>query len=231
MSDRFTELLSGYLDHDLPRSEHDAVQRHLEACAECRDAIAAIASVKTRAASLVDPPVPPDLWAGIASRIGPAGSSSAARARRGVVLDLPREPRGWATGPWLAAAAGFVLVAAGALWLAHDRLSPPLRPLPGSLQAHGNAPLTDAVTADFDATRIEGEIGQLQQALDRGRGKLDPKTVRVLEENLRIIHKATEDARKALEQDPANSDLQNYLAGSVQRKLDLVRRAAVMAGV
>ena len=29
MSDRFTELLSGYLDHDLPRSEHDAVQRHL----------------------------------------------------------------------------------------------------------------------------------------------------------------------------------------------------------
>jgi len=230
MSDRFTELLSGYLDHDLPRSEHDAVQRHLDSCVECRDTIAAIASVKTRAASLVDPPVPTDLWAGIASRIGPAGSSSAARARRTVVLDLPRESRGWSTGQWLAAAATFVVVAAGALWLAHDRLSPPLRPLPGALQARGTAP-TNASIADFDATRIEGEIGQLQQALDRGRGKLDPKTVRVLEENLRIIHKATEDARRALEQDPANSDLQNYLAGSVQRKLDLVRRAAVMAGV
>src|SRR6184192_927503 len=81
MSDRFTELLSGYLDHDLPRSEHDAVQRHLDSCVECRDTIAAIASVKTRAASLVDPPVPTDLWAGIASRIGPAGSSSAANGR------------------------------------------------------------------------------------------------------------------------------------------------------
>src|ERR1051325_7856517 len=91
MSDRFTELLSGYLDHDLPRSEHDAVQRHLEACTECRETIAAIASVKTRAASLVDPPVPTDLWAGIASRIGPAGSSSAARARHGVVLDRSEE--------------------------------------------------------------------------------------------------------------------------------------------
>src|SRR6266571_1167442 len=100
MSDRFTELLSGYLDHDLPRSERDAVQRHLDSCTECRDAIAAIASVKTRAASLVDPPAPTDLWAGIASRIGPAGSSSAARAERVAVLELPRHPHGWATGQW-----------------------------------------------------------------------------------------------------------------------------------
>ena len=86
-------------------------------------------------------------------------------------------------------------------------------------------------TFQFDATAIESEIGQLQQALDRGRDKLDPKTVKVLEENLRIIHKATEDARRALEQDPANRDLQNYFAGSVQSKLDMVKRAAQLAGV
>jgi len=100
-----------------------------------------------------------------------------------------------------------------------------------SLRAGDTAGGNNTTVADFDATRIEGEIGQLQQALDRGRGKLDPKTVKVLEENLRIIRKATEDARHALQQDPANRDLQDYLAGSVQRKLDLVRRAAVMAGV
>ena len=231
MSDRFTELLSGYLDHDLPRSEHDAVQRHLDACAECRDDLAALANVKTRAASLVDPPAPNDLWAGIASRIGTAGSSSAAPARHVTVLELPRRAHPWSGSQWLAAAAAFALVTAGALWLAHDRLSPALRPSEPTLQAGGAAAGNSATTADFDATRIEGEIGQLQQALDRGRGKLDPKTVKVLEENLRIIRKATEDARHALEQDPANRDLQDYLAGSVQRKLDLVRRAAVMAGV
>jgi hypothetical protein len=231
MSDRFTELLSGYLDHDLPRSEHDAVQRHLEACAECRDQLAAIANVKTRAASLVDPPAPTDLWAGIASRIGTAGSSSAAPARHATVLELPRRSHGWAGSQLLVAAAAFALVTAGALWLAHDRLSPALRPSDGVAQENPAAGGNDVKVADFDASRIEGEIGQLQQALDRGRGKLDPKTVKVLEENLRIIRKATEDARHALEQDPANRDLQDYLAGSVQRKLDLVRRAAVMAGV
>jgi hypothetical protein len=147
------------------------------------------------------------------------------------VLELPRRSHAWSGSQWLAAAAAFVVVTAGTLWLAHDRLSPALRPSDPGVQAGGASAGAEATSASFDATRIEGEIGQLQQALDRGRGKLDPKTVKVLEENLRIIHKATEDARHALEQDPANRDLQDYLAGSVQRKLDLVRRAAVMAGV
>lgn len=231
MADRFTELLSAYLDHDLPHAELDAVRRHLDSCAECRDDLAALTSVKTRAASLVDPPAPTDLWAGIASRIGTAGSSSAAPAGHGTVIELPRRVHGWTGAQWVLAAAAFVVVAGGALWLAHGQLSPALRPANGLAGGTVAAPGANATVADFDATRIEGEIGQLQQALDRGRGKLDPKTVQVLEENLRIIHKATEDARRALEQDPANRDLQDYFATSVQRKLDLVRRAAVMAGV
>src|SRR5947209_17512588 len=128
MADRFTELLSGYLDHDLPRSEFDAVQRHLEACADCRDALAALASVKTHAGSLVDPPAPTDLWAGIASRIGTAGSSSAAPARQAVVYELPRRRHAWAGSPWLASAAVFVVVASAVLWVAQHRELPAGRP-------------------------------------------------------------------------------------------------------
>jgi anti-sigma factor RsiW len=231
MSDRFTALLSDYLDHDLPRAEEDTVRRHLESCTECRETLAALSGVKERAASLADPPAPTDLWAGIASRIGTAGSSSGAPARRAVVYELPGRRHGWTVSPWLAAAAALVVVAGGALWLARDRVIPAMRSAPGFVQAVPATSGTDASAADFDASRIEGEIGQLQQALDRGRGKLDPKTVQVLEDNLRIIRKATEDARRALEQDPANRDLQDYFAGSVQRKLDLVRRAATLAGV
>src|SRR5262245_38155069 len=91
MSDRYTALLSDYLDHDLPRGEHEAVERHLSECAECRETLAALDAVKSRAAALVDPPAPTDLWAGIASRIGPAGSTSAKpeHAPRRVVHGLP----------------------------------------------------------------------------------------------------------------------------------------------
>ena len=228
--DNIRQQLSDYLDHDLARDDFDAVERHLVACAECRDTLTALAAVKTRAASLVDPPAPTDLWAGIASRIGTAGSSSAASRPRPVVVELPRRPRAssWFAPQWVAAAAVFAVVAAAALFTARGQFAPALRP--GTVAVKPGAG-EQAAAASFDAEQIEGEIGQLQAALDRGRGKLDPKTVQVLEDNLRIIRKATEDAKAALEADPANVDLQDYLAGSVQRKLDLVRRAAAMAGV
>lgn len=234
-SDRFTEQLSDYLDHDLPRAEFDAVERHLGTCAECRDTLAGLAAVKSQAASLVDPLAPTDLWAGIASRIGSAGSTSEPPARRAVVLELPRRERAhlkWvprALPQWLAVAAMFAVVAAGAVWFAQSRLA--LESTRAGVATTPAVTGTDAASADFDASRIEGEIGELQRALERGRGKLDPKTVQVLEDNLRIIRKATEDARRALQQDPANRELQDYLAGSVQRKLEMVRRAAVLAGV
>ena len=240
MTDRFTALLSDYLDHDLARAEEESVRRHLDTCAECRDVLESLALVKARAASLVDPPAPADLWAGIASRIGTAGSTSV-EPRRYVVRELPdprsaRAPRAWAVPQWALAAAAFAVVALGVSWVVQVRLTPRLRPsdavqAPVAGTALTPAPGTDATAATFDPTAIESEIGQLQLALDRGHDKLDPKTVKVLEENLRIIRKATEDARHALEQDPANRELQQYFAGSVQNKLDLVRRAAQMAGV
>src|SRR5262245_28338229 len=234
MKDRFTELLSDYLDHDLPRGEAEALERHLADCAECRETLAALERVKSCAATLVDPPAPTDLWAGIASRIGSAGSTSVQPARRFVVHELPKRARVWAIPQWALAAAAFAVVALGLAWVMQTRLAPSLRapiadsqPQPQVLPPGGGT----VELAQFDATKIESEIGQLQQALDRGRDKLDPKTVQVLEENLRIIRKATEDARHALEQDPANRDLQQYFAGSVQSKLELVRRAAALAGV
>src|SRR2546423_14177872 len=109
MSDRFTELLSDYLDHDLARAEEDSVRRHLETCADCREVLESLAGVKACAAALVDPPAPDDLWAGIASRIGTAGSTSGAGgpeapgARvRATVSALPGGPRATQRrgGPW-----------------------------------------------------------------------------------------------------------------------------------
>ena len=237
MKDRFNDLLSDFLDHDLPRGEAEALERHLAECAECRDTLAALERVKTRAATLVDPPAPTDLWAGIASRIGTAGSTSV-NPRRVVVHEMPRRPALWSVPQWALAAAAFVAVALGVSWVVQSRMMPGLRPAAVVQPEKGASNVsilqdsgTEASNVSFDATAIESQIGQLQQALDRGRDKLDPKTVKVLEENLRIIHTATEDARRALEQDPANRDLQNYFAGSVQSKLDMVKRAAQLAGV
>src|SRR5262249_27327588 len=197
-------------------------------------------AVNRRGPALGAPPAPTDLWAGIASRIGPAGSTGAQPGprrvhelpARGRAARAPRTPI-WAVPQWALAAAVFAVVALGVSWIVQSRLTPTLRRpadrIPVSVAAPG--PDTDASAASFDAAQVESQIGELQQALAGERDKLDPKTVQVLEENLRIIRKATEDARQALERDPANRNLRQYFAGSVQSKLELVRRTAQLAGV
>ena len=224
MDDRWTISLSEYLDGGLSPAEESGLERHLVSCAECRAAMSELRAVKQRAGALVDPPAPDDLWAGIASRIGPAGSTSAPLAR---VLELPRRRAAWRR-PALAVAASVALVAVSAYLLSPgERAS---RPAPVAV-TRGGAPAETTQLASFDAARVDGEIAQLQRSLDRGRGRLDPATVAVLEKNLALIRQAAGDARRALERDPANRELQDYFANAVQSKLDLMRRATAMAGV
>lgn len=228
-----TDQLSAYLDHDLTPSEHDVIERHLAECGECRATLEQLARVKSHAAALVGPPAPTDLWAGIASRIGTAGSTSVSPARPALVLEMPRRARAWWAAPqWLPAAAAFLVVASIVGFALRGAFNQPSTTVAGGTpNSTLSSPGAEVAAASFDANQLDSEVEALQKALDRGRGKLDPKTIQVLEDNLRIIHKAIDDAKQALAEDPANRELQDYLAGSVQRKLELVRRAAVMAGV
>ncbi|MCC6349232.1 MAG: zf-HC2 domain-containing protein [Candidatus Eisenbacteria bacterium] len=228
MTDRWTNLLTDHLDGDLSAAESRALEQHLESCADCRLVLAQLRQVKQAARALADPPVPDDLWAGIASRIGPAGSASGRSAESGRVTRLPaRRP---ATAWTWAMAAGIALLLVSAVTLVHFLRTPADGSAP-SLAAADSATAGPARLATFDADAVEGEIADLQTALEKGRGKLDPKTIAVLEKNLTLIRQATEDARRALAADPANQDLRNYFASNVHRKLELMRRATSLAGV
>ena len=68
----------------------------------------------------------------------------------------------------------------------------------------------------------------LEKILEEGRSRLDPETVRILEDNLRTIDQAIEQSRKALRADPANVYLNNHFAASRNRKLALLRRASAL---
>jgi hypothetical protein len=68
----------------------------------------------------------------------------------------------------------------------------------------------------------------LQKVLDAGRGRLDTTTVRVLEQNLKLIDRAIADARRAVQADPASAYLNEYLMRTMQRKVELLRNAAVL---
>jgi hypothetical protein len=115
-------------------------------------------------------------------------------------------------------------VVATTLWVVRDRLTP----LPRT-----NTPLAQAPPATVEPAglgSIEGQVADLERTLAAGRDQLDPATVQTLEASLATIRSAIAEARVALERDPANPELRDYLAVSMQRKVDFMKRAFALAG-
>jgi hypothetical protein len=73
-------------------------------------------------------------------------------------------------------------------------------------------------------------IAELEHTLQEHRSELDTSTVRVVTQDLVIIDRAIEQARRALDKDPASPYLHQHLALQMKLKLDLLRRTAAFAG-
>ena len=219
MNDPWTSKLSEYLDGDLPAAERQALDAHLETCASCRETLDELRRVVARAGALENRPPAKDLWSGVARRIGLSVSPT-------IVGLTEWRRRRWAfTMPQLAAAAVILIAASGAaVWALLQRGGRPAdaRGPSGSFESRQ--------IAWFDSTQVyDASVAQLQQALAAGRGQLDTATVRVLEDNLRIIDRAIAQARAALAADPGSTYLSLHLAQTMRTKLELLRRAQAIA--
>ena len=134
--DPFRELLSDHLDGELEPAPREALERHLEGCAECRATLDDLRRLVAAAKALPERAPEPDPWPGIARALVPA----APRAR----------PLAWPLA--LAFAAG-VLATLGLLaWRARDASSAEKRYL---LLVHGSpeleAGLDEAAQAEIAA--------------------------------------------------------------------------------
>ena len=91
-------------------------------------------------------------------------------------------------------------------------------------------PSAEIAPANFADAQFDKAVSDLEQILLQQRETLDPRTVVVIERNLRLIDEAIRQARAALDADPANMYLNSHLAESRRRKLDLLRRATSLSG-
>lgn len=71
-------------------------------------------------------------------------------------------------------------------------------------------------------------ISDMVAALEANRDQLPPETVRLIEENLRVIDEAIRHSLAALESAPQSLPLQQALVTSYERKLDFLRQAAAI---
>jgi Putative zinc-finger len=214
--------LSDYFDDELTLDERRTVEAHLQACDECSATLASMRRIVHAAAALRDEEPPRDLWPGIANRIGVESRPGSSRRFRRFAFTIPQ----------LAAAGLALAVLSG--WLAIRALSPGDRTpaiagntaTPASAPASGDA---SAALITFNDEQYDAAIRDLQQALEHGRSRLDPDTIAAVQQDLRVIDAAVDDARRALAADPSNRYLSGYVMQTQQRKLDVLRRVTALA--
>ncbi|NOT33589.1 MAG: hypothetical protein HOP12_05385 [Candidatus Eisenbacteria bacterium] len=253
--ERWNERLSEHLDGTLDAATLREVDSHLAGCASCRAVRAELERVRD-AARVMDPIAPSrDLWPAIEARLAArtaqaplAAARPASDAEPQRVLRLPGArwwERRFSLGlpQALAAAVLLVAVAGGLSWLSMrqqpSRVVASREPGPQSLAPGAPAPSVspglssdpgaDAVFASVDP-RYDATIAELQRVLVHERANLDTSTVRIVEQNLGLIDRALGEAQRALENDPSNAYLRFHLAATMKRKVELLRRATVIAG-
>ena len=211
-----SQRLSDYVDGDLPAAESASVDAHLGQCAECRAIVEELRGIVAAAGALPGTRPAADLWPDIQSRIARSPA---------VAVPVERRWRVSFTLPQLAAAAVLLMLLSGGLVL----LIRPAAPPPDTPVADATPRSADTIVpASLADASFDAAVADLERILAAGRDRLDPETVRVLEQNLATIDAAIEQSRQALESDPANSFLNSHLVSARQRKIALLRQATAL---
>ena len=227
-TDRFTDLLSGYLDGELNDVEKHRLELHLEECSGCRSVLADLRAIIAAAPHYQGHEPGRDLWPAISRYL--KSEAKVVPLRRGstghledaaALLHRPASRRrlGWPI--LLAASLAIALVSGGTVWLATRGTAP------DSLRQTAAQPETSPTrNAAFAESQYESAVADLEKILADGRGKLDTATVRVLQESLGKIDTAIAEARAALQRDSSNAFLNRQLATNMRKKLNLLRAVA-----
>jgi hypothetical protein len=224
--DLWTDRLSDYLDGEMDADERTRLDHHLERCLACAATLAELSTVVERARALRPTEPASDLWPGIASEIGARVPRRADAAPGADVRALPTRPaarRVTFSVPQLAAAS-LVLALGSALVGRYLMRAEPDAPVATS-PAPAEVLLVGQVAPP---PGYADELQRLELALEQGRTRLDPNTVRILEKNLAVIDRAIRESQQALAVDPGNAFLEEHLERAYRGKVDYLREATAM---
>lgn len=108
-----------------------------------------------------------------------------------------------------------------------SKATPPA-PSANSAGAPRPRPTVQLVARSAADLEYDREINRLRAVLKVRRAQLDPETVTVIETSLRVIDEAISQSRAALAKDPASAFLRDRLDNSLEKKVDLLRTAAML---
>lgn len=233
MHDPWMDRLSDYLDGGLDPDETKAVEAHLAGCEACRTLLAELEAVVLAASELEDREPANDLWPGILERIRTAPVAASADVLSLAPRRTPVTRRfSFSVPQLLAAAVATMMISGTAVWMtmrARAVEAPAAVPVQTAAASDASLGSESAILISNVEQEYDQAISELQREFAARRDQLDPETVKVVEESLRVIDDAIAEARAALARDPANGYLYRHLDDTMMKKVDLLRRAAGVA--
>jgi len=215
-TDVLVDLVDGRLD---PAQQRD-VERHLEACAECRALVTDLRSIRA-AAFMLDRREPgAALW----SKLQTAVAAEPAPRGRVLGMSLGRRSLGGGVPVWLGAAAALILATVIGLLPLMNRNAAPDAAAAGT---DGAPEITvESVAAEFEAAEqhYQKAIDDLQTIANKDTGELDPEVAAVLQKNLTVIDQAITESRVALRAQPSSTNAQDGLFSALRTKVALLQQ-------
>lgn len=214
-ADLQTDVLVDLVDGRLDSAQQREIERHVEACAECRALITDLRSIRAAAFMLDRHEPAPRLWSELQAKIA---VEPAPRAR---VLMMPTRAN-WPV--WLGAAAALILATVIGLLPLLNRTSEEDR----AAETEAAAPevTVESVAAEFEAAEqhYQKAIDDLQTIASKDTGELDPQVAAVLQKNLGVIDQAISESRAALKSQPSNINAQDGLFDALRTKVALLQQ-------
>ena len=255
--DGFAGALADYLEGDASEGIRSAVEAHANSCAACQQLLDDLNAVRTEAAALPQLTPSRDLWTGIAERIDtrvipmdiprvapglarrtwfrPAVAAAALVAvTAGMTYYITRAslaPSSTTTRQVASVPATLPAVAEPTASITSTATEAPATPK-AAARSTPAAPVARLVSAEpaMDAADpvFATEIRKLRKIVRERRSQLDPKTVAVVEQSIAVIDSAIAQSRAALAKDPASGFLASQLNHSLEKKVELLRTAALL---
>src|SRR5687767_2352043 len=210
-SDVLVDLVDGRLDATQQRD----VERHLEACAECRALVIDLRTIRAAAFMLDRREPAAATWLKLQSAMA---AEPRPKAR---VLWMPTRAN---LPVWLGAAAALILATViGVLPLLNRNMTPTGDP---AAEATINEPTVDSVAAEFAKAEehYQKAIDDLQTIANKDTGELDPQVAAVLQKNLTVIDQEISESRAALKTQPTSTNAQDGLFDALRTKVALLQQ-------
>jgi hypothetical protein len=242
--------LADYLEGDLPATDRVAVDAHLTSCLRCAKLARDLEKIRRGATQLPQLSPSRDLWSGIAARIDtPVVTLETRRAASTPIWR--RWQRGIAAAALVAVTAGVTYAVtswklgsdAGRVATGEDSTAPRIQDSASrgpetavaavseqdsTIGTPGATNVSVRRTAPSAAMTYDQEIARLREIFANRRQDMDPATAAIVGNSLNTIDVAIAEARTALARDPNSRFLTEQLNKTLEKKLELLRTAALL---